>query len=108
MSAHEGMHTGERPHPQSTEYVVLAVILGGITALEVAVYYQEPLRAVIIPILLVLSALKFALVVMFYMHLRFDHRMFSGFFVSGLAVAAFVIVTFITLFHFLRAPFPTG
>jgi cytochrome c oxidase subunit 4 len=54
----------------------------------------------------VLSAFKFALVVMFYMHLKFDHRLFSGFFLFGLGAAGFIIVVFIALFHFLRAPFP--
>lgn len=104
MSAHMPSHPSEQPHPQAAEYIRIATILGIITAIEVAVYYMGPLRPVLMPILLVLSATKFAMVVMWYMHLRFDHRIFSGMFVFGLAVAAFIIVAFISLFHFLRAP----
>jgi len=49
-------------------------------------------------VLLTLSALKFALVVMFYMHLKFDHRLFSWLFVVPMALAAAVILALMKLF----------
>ena len=53
---------------------------------------------VLVPILVVLSALKFSLVVMWFMHLRFDSRLFSTFFVGGLIlVAALFVVVLATL-----------
>ena len=57
-------------------------------------YYIDALDDVLIPILIVLSALKFSMVVMWFMHLRFDNRLFSGLFVGGLMLAAalFVVV----------------
>ncbi|NIT63094.1 MAG: hypothetical protein GWO39_04655, partial [Gammaproteobacteria bacterium] len=51
--------------------------------------------------LLVLSGAKFALVVMFYMHLRFDSPIFSGVFVAPLMLAVLVVVALIVLFHVL-------
>lgn len=104
MSAHVPVAEHAEHHPGATEYVRIALVLTVITAAEVAVYYVPSLRPVILPILMVLSATKFALVVMFYMHLKFDNRLFSGFFVFGLVCAAFMITALITLFHFLSAP----
>ena len=117
MSAQAMVHPGEKAHPQSREYVILAIILSAVTGIEVAAWYWEAIRAVVIgstvidllpPVLIVMSAFKFALVVMFYMHLKFDHRLFSAVFLFGLGAAGFIILVFIALFHFLRAPFPVG
>lgn len=89
----------ERPHPGPATYVWIAVVLAIITAAEVATFYvQGPLGPVLIPLLLGLSAAKFVMVVGFYMHLKFDSSLFTAFFVSGLTVAATIIVAFILLF----------
>ena len=50
-----------------------------------------------------LSAAKFALVVLFYMHLKFDSRLFSGVFVGGLLLAVAVAVTLMSLFQVLSS-----
>lgn len=89
----------EHSHPRAFEYVQVAVVLAIITGAEVWVYYQEALHAVIVPILLVLSATKFSLVAMFYMHLKFDNRLFSAFFTGPLALACAVLIALVTLFH---------
>jgi cytochrome c oxidase subunit IV len=100
MSVHAVAHDPtEHAHPGAQQYITIAVILSVITAVEVAVYYLDALRPIIAPILIVLSAVKFAIVVMFYMHLKFDSRLFSGMFLFGLATAAFTIIMFIALFH---------
>ncbi len=105
MSIHGVSHAGAVPHaeehghPGAAEYIRIALILAAITAVEVGVYYIEGLRPIIGPILVTLSAAKFSLVVMFYMHLKFDHRLFSGMFLFGLATAVFTIIAFIALFH---------
>ena len=82
----------EHPHPGPRVYVTIAAILGVITAIEVAVYYIPALLGVIVPILLVLSAVKFAMVVGYFMHLKFDHKIYTGFFVGGLAIALSVFL----------------
>ena len=89
----------ERAHPTPFKYVAIALILSVITAVEVAIVYQDFLKDVFGPILIVLSAAKFALVVMFYMHLRFDSRLFSVVFVTGLLLATAVLITLLALFR---------
>ena len=88
----------EHPHPGPKTYTLIGVVLAVITLVEVWAYTQQSLRAVLVPILLVLSASKFVLVVGFYMHLRFDHPLFTGVFGFGLAVAGSVITALLFLF----------
>ena len=89
----------ERAHPTPFKYVAIALILSVITAVEVAIVYQDFLKDVFAPLLVILSAAKFALVVMFYMHLRFDSRLFSAMFVTGLLLATAVLITLLALFR---------
>jgi heme/copper-type cytochrome/quinol oxidase subunit 4 len=89
----------ERAHPTPLRYAAIAAILAFITIVEVAIVYQDFLRDVLAPILVVLSATKFALVAMFFMHLRFDSRLFSAFFVAGLMLAAAMIIVLLVLFR---------
>ena len=100
MAAHPPGQTVEHAHPGAREYITIAAILGIITAIEVAVYYVDSLRPILPPTLIALSAVKFALVVMFYMHLKFDHPIFTGMFLFGLATALFTFVGFLFLFGF--------
>ena len=95
---HAAPHAGEHAHPGAKEYLGIAVILTVITAVEVAVFYIPAMKPMLVPTLLVLSALKFALVAMFYMHLKFDHRLFSWLFVVPMVIAALVIVALLKLF----------
>lgn len=91
----------EHPHPAATVYIQIAVVLAAITGVEVAVYYLGIARSALVPILLLLSALKFSLVVAFYMHLRFDSKVFRNLFAFGLIVAATIMVAllFINSYH---------
>jgi cytochrome c oxidase subunit IV len=105
MAAHEVTHAGgvphaeEHAHPGPAAYIKIAFILTAITAVEVGVYYVEALRPLIGPILIVLSVVKFCIVVMYYMHLKFDHPLFRSMFLFGMATAVFTIIAFIALFH---------
>ncbi|MCH8186381.1 MAG: cytochrome C oxidase subunit IV family protein [Chloroflexi bacterium] len=91
------VHTG---HPTPKTYFIVAMILSAITAVEVAIFYATWLGYGIIPVLAVLSTVKFAMVAMFYMHLRYDNRLFSSLFVGGLALAFSVVFALIGLFRF--------
>jgi cytochrome c oxidase subunit IV len=82
-------------------YVVVAVVLTVLTALEVAVFYIPALEVALLPILLTLTTGKFVLVVMFYMHLKMDSRIFTGVFVAPLLLAMFLVVALIILFKVL-------
>lgn len=90
----------EEGHPSPAEYVRVGLILGVVTALEVAVYYIDLLEGALIGILLALSTMKFVLVVLWFMHLQFDSRLFSTLFAGGLAL---VMVLFIVVLATLGA-----
>jgi cytochrome c oxidase subunit 4 len=77
-----------RGHPSAKEYVRIFLILAVITSGEVALWYvRVGMGAWFLPSLFVLMVTKFALVVLWFMHLKFDDRRFSRFFLMGLAGA---------------------
>lgn len=98
----EAAEATEHAHPSSGQYVRIAVILGVITALEVAIVYlfheENPLRPFLGPSLISLSAIKFGIVAAFYMHLKFDSKLFTFLFFGGLAIAASIVLALMTLF----------
>lgn len=94
---HEQTHQ-EQTHPSVKQYVTIAVVLAVLTAIEVGIYYVEALKGILVPALLVLAVVKFALVVLWFMHLKFESRLFMRLFVTGLVLAltlfAVVLATF--------------
>jgi cytochrome c oxidase subunit 4 len=74
-------------HPGPEIYIRVGIALAVITAIEVAVVYINLVAGIFIGLLLALSLLKFVLVVLWFMHLRFDNRIFSTLFWGGLALA---------------------
>ena len=74
-------------HPGQDVYILVAVILAVLTAIEVMVYYIDAIRQILIPILIALAAVKFSLVAGWFMHLRFDSAFFTALFLGGLALA---------------------
>lgn len=99
-----GPHTHEdhtHGHPTWRTYVVIGFILCVITGVEVAIFYVEALANLLVPMLLVLSALKFVIVVLFYMHLKFDSKIFGRVFFAPLFLAALVVIGMIMLFKVL-------
>lgn len=93
------MSTHEHAHPAGPRtYVVIGLFLLLLTVMEVVVFYIPALAAILVPVLLLLAIAKFALVAMFYMHLRFDHRWFTYMFVGPLIIAVIVVVSLLWLF----------
>lgn len=85
-------------HPGPDVYVRVGLILAVVTAIEVAIYYANLAQGALLAILLALSTLKFVMVVLWFMHLRFDNRLFSTLFTGGMALAgALFIVVLATL-----------
>ncbi len=97
MSQGHTEHT-EGAHATQKQYVQIAVILALITLVEVGVYYIDSLKGILVPTLLLLSAVKFALVVMFFMHLKFDHKLFSVIFTGPLLLTGVVLIALMSLF----------
>jgi cytochrome c oxidase subunit 4 len=86
-------------HPTWKQYKWVALILTLITVVEVWVYYT-PFKTtpLFVPVLLVMSAVKFAIVVLFYMHLKYDHRLFKALFSGPLIIAMSTLVALLFLF----------
>jgi cytochrome c oxidase subunit 4 len=86
-------------HPTWKQYKWVALWLTLITVAEVWIYYtpfkDSPLFA---PVLLVMSAVKFTIVVMFYMHLKYDHKLFRVLFTGPLIIAACTLTALLFLF----------
>ena len=86
-------------HPTWKQYKWVALILTVITGLEVWVYYtpfkDSPL---FVPVLLLMSAVKFAIVVLFYMHLKYDHKLFKALFTGPLMIAMATLISLMFLF----------
>ena len=90
-------------HPTFRQYVVVATLLFVITIVEFLLIWQrvgiaDDLGASKVPLLIALSAVKFAVVIMFYMHLKFESWLFSGVFLAGLALAFAVGIGLLGLF----------
>jgi caa(3)-type oxidase subunit IV len=91
----------EHVHPQPRQYVLIAVVLCVLTAIEVGLYYLEGdiNDNLIIVMLWVLAAVKFFLVCAWYMHMRMDAPFFRRTFVLGIllagAVYGAVLLTFL-------------
>jgi cytochrome c oxidase subunit 4 len=107
VTSHEEQQTDR--HPTFMQYVLVAVILFVITIVEFLLIYEkvginweasDALADTKVPLLIALSAIKFGIVIMFYMHLKYDARLFSGLFVGGLALAISVVFALMGLFRF--------
>ena len=87
-------------HPTWKTYVIVGVILMAITGIEVAAYYTPAWEQsrIYVPSMLFLSTLKFVIVVMFYMHLKYDHKLFRALFTGPLVIAALTLVALMFLF----------
>jgi cytochrome c oxidase subunit 4 len=89
----------EQAHATTGTYLRVAAILVMLTLIEVGVFYVPAFQSALVPILLVLSAVKFALVVMFYMHLKFDSRFFTFLFGGPLLLGLAVVVSLLFIYY---------
>jgi len=94
---HGAVHAHE--HPSDLQYVYIALFLALVTAAEVAVYYVKSFKGLLVYILATMAVVKFSVVVMFFMHLRFDSKVFRRFFVTGIILAMFCYVSVLSTFH---------
>ena len=83
--------------PTVGTYVRVALILTVVTALEVGVIYVRRLAPIVVPLLLAMSMAKFALVAMYFMHLRYESRVPTFLFVGPLLLASGLAVALMTL-----------
>ncbi|HEX3927288.1 MAG TPA: cytochrome C oxidase subunit IV family protein [Gemmatimonadales bacterium] len=115
MSDHLTAHD-DVAHSGPSKYVQIATVLFVLTALEVLLFeicfgdlkagmpnIAFSIGPYFVEILLLLSAAKFWLVAMFYMHLKSDFRLLSWLFGFSLMLAFIVIVALFTLFTYNRS-----
>lgn len=97
--SHDSKHAAHA-HPSGATYLKVAAILTIITVIEVWAYYIPALVAspLFNPSLIIMSALKFAIVVLFYMHLKYDHKLFKALFTGPLIIAMGTIMALLFLF----------
>ncbi len=93
-------------HPSPRKYVNVAIILAIVTAIEVAIYYVTALASLLVPILLVLAIIKFAMVGLYFMHLKFDSHTFRRFFVTGIVLALIIFGIVMWMFFTRGGPAP--
>ncbi len=96
---HPEVRQPEEPlHPTVRQYVWIAVVLAIVTAAEVGIYYVSALRSLLVPFLVLFAVIKFALVVLWFMHLKFDSPWFKRLFVTGLSFALVVFLIVLVIF----------
>jgi cytochrome c oxidase subunit 4 len=94
--AHEHAHVEHKP---DSYYIIVALILAAITALETSTYWVD-FGPLFMPALLTMMVIKFVMVVSLFMHLKFDNKLFSYLFYAGLLLAIFVYVVALATFRF--------
>ena len=104
--AHGGHDAHDEHHPTPADYVRIAIILAIITLVEVVIYYIPSMRGILVPILLVLSIVKFLAVVGYFMHLKDDKRLFRLTFIAGLVLSLAVFLAMLVMFLTSTSWFP--
>ena len=84
-------------HGTPAFYAIVGLILAVITLVEFLIFYVESLGVLLIPVMLILSLMKFVIVVAFFMHLRFDNKLFTYLFFAGFILAAVIAVALLVL-----------
>lgn len=95
-----GHHAAEAEHHKPDSYYIkIAIFLAALTALETSTYYVD-FGPLFMPSLLIMMVIKFVVVILFFMHLKDDHKLFSWLFYAGLGLAVFVYVAALLTFKF--------
>lgn len=95
----EAAHGAHDEHRPDSFYVKIAIILAVITALEVALSYAD-VGPLFLPALFIMMAVKFVMVALFFMHLKFDSRWFNMAFWTGLILTILVYAAALSTFKF--------
>jgi len=91
------MESAQRAHPTPRQYVAIAGVLVVLTAIEVSLFYLD-IGGFNTFALIVLMLLKFAIVVAFYMHLRYESGFLNRLFIMGLGAAGILYLVVLLTF----------
>jgi len=101
------VHPGEHHShgPTDGQYFIIFWVLVALTALEVSTYwweewFGEAAHKVAVPLLIVLMVVKFFLVALYFMHLKFDSKLLKRTFYFGMILAIIVYVIALSAMNF--------
>jgi cytochrome c oxidase subunit 4 len=96
-------------HASLKTYIQVALVLAILTAVEVTTLYVPGIpNGLLVASLLVMSVIKFVLVVGFFMHLKYDGGIMRAMFIGPLVLAILIILVIMALFGaYLLLPRPT-
>ncbi len=104
----------DHDHPSDALYWKVGGMLGILTLLEVGTYfitddpYSHELAPLLIGGLLALMVIKFITIISFFMHLKFDSRIFRFVFVAGLVLAVGVYLAVLSTFAYFDSGYEAG
>jgi len=95
-------HDHEHEHPTDRKYVIIALILGALTAIEILLFVlEEDLPRSLVKVgLISLMIVKFWIVGAYFMHLKFDNKVLTQLFLFGLLLAIVVYFIMLSAFEF--------
>src|SRR5438270_13826784 len=89
----------EEHYPDEWQYIKVALILFAITMAEVGIYYLSGARRAVITLMVFMMIAKFSIVALYFMHLRFDGKLFRRLFVTGIILAIAVYLIALSSLH---------
>lgn len=93
-------HEHHDDHPPLSLWVNIAIFLAIVTAVEVAIYYIPAVEGILVPLLVALSAVKFAFVIWYFMHLKYDNKILAGTFIAALTVSLIVFIALWVIMYY--------
>lgn len=91
----------ETIHVGNSVYLIVGAFLIVLTGMEITVAYIHAMRPVLVPVLLILAAAKFALIAMFFMHLKYEKWVLNTMFLFPLTIAGVAFFALLGLFTYL-------
>ena len=99
MSEHAEHAEIEHHHPTNRFFIYTAAVLAFFTALETSTYWID-FGSFATPLLLILMSMKFFAILLIFMHLKYDSKLFGAMFYIGLGLAVGVYVAALCTFQF--------
>ena len=92
-------HAEVHDHPTNRYFIYTALVLGVFTALETSTYWID-FGSFATPLLLILMTIKFFVILLVFMHLKYDSKLFGVMFYIGLVLALGVYIAALATFQF--------
>jgi cytochrome c oxidase subunit 4 len=100
VASNEHHEVAEAEAHNDLVYIKVAVILAAVTGLEVAASYAGWLGPAKLWLLLIMMVMKFFTVVLYFMHVKYDAKVFGRLFYTGIGLAVGVYIAALATFKF--------